>query len=212
MHLPDFDRIAFVYDTLKQLVFGQSLRQAQSYLIAYIPAKSNVLVVGGGTGEVISDILKEKEVRSITYVELSEVMLNSAKDKAMSSPNINFVLGSAHQLNDDQAYDAILTPFVLDLYNDQALGTLLRALDKLLLPGGVWLVSDFKVTPAFGWRRFWQSALVKSMYLFFSLVSDLRVYRLPDYDAAFKHLGYKTVHHCSFLKGLVHSQVLKKAE
>lgn len=212
MHLPNFDRIAFVYDTLKHLVFGKSLRQAQAFLIPYIPADANLLIVGGGTGQVLLDILKVTKVRTITYVELSENMLNAAKAKAESYPNINFVLGSAHQLNTDQSYDVILTPFVLDIYSEEVLPVFLKALDRLLLSEGIWMVSDFKVAEAFGWKMLWQNALVKSMYAFFSLVSNLKIFRLPDYDKAFRQLGYKLVIHRSFYGGLVHSQILLKAK
>ncbi len=212
MRLPNFDRIAFAYDTLKHLVFGHSLRQAQIFLIPYIPEHANILIIGGGTGQIVLDILEKKEIRQITYVELSEKMLNSAKDKAKSCPNINFVLGSGHQLDNDQKYDVILTPFILDLYSDQELGKFLLALDKLLLPSGVWLLSDFKVTPTLCWKRFWQLALVKLMYLFFFLTSNSKVFQLPDYDTAFKVLGYKTVIHRTFYGDLVHSQILSKKQ
>lgn len=211
MHLPSFDRIAFAYDTLKHLVFGKSLSQAQAFLISYIPEHSNVLIVGGGTGQIILDILKEKKVKGITYVELSQNMLNDAKEKAKSWPNINFVLGSAHQLKDDQTYDVILTPFVLDLYSDEELPALLISLDSLLSAEGTWLLCDFKITATSGFRSIWQKALVKAMYTFFSFVSKVRATRLPDYESALRQLGYSTVAQCAFYGGLVHSQVLLKS-
>lgn len=211
MRLPNFNRIAFAYDTLKYLVFGKALRQAQNFLVPFIPEQSKILIVGGGTGQIILDILKSKEVKEITYVELSDNMLNAAKARAKPYSNINFVLGSAHELAAHENFDVIFTPFVLDLYSDEELRSFVGSLDKLLSPGGFWMISDFKITAASDYSVLWQRALVKSMYLFFSLVSDLKVRRLPDYDAVLKCFDYRVVQHRAFFGRLVHSQVLLKA-
>lgn len=211
MRLPNFDRIAFAYDALKCLAFGKSLHQAQNFLVPFIPEQSKILIVGGGTGQIILDIIKSKNVKAMTYVELSENMLNAAKARARPYANIHFVLGSAHELSTSENFDVIITPFVLDLYSDEELRPFVGSLDKLLSPNGLWMVSDFKIASAPGYKVLWQKALVKSMYLFFSMVSDLKVRQLPDYDAVLKLSGYKVMHERAFFGGLVHSQVLTKS-
>lgn len=210
MRLPNFDRIAFAYDALKYLVFGGSLHQAQTFLVPFIPTCSDILIIGGGTGQIILDIVDTKEIKQITYVELSKNMLEAARDRVKSYSNINFVLGSVDQLGAAQSFDVILTPFVLDLYSDGALDPIMRSLDSLLRSGGIWMNTDFKVSTKFGWKMIWQLALVKSMYVFFALMSNLSVFRLPDYDRAFRRLGFKTVQQNSFFGGLVHSQIWER--
>ena len=63
MRLPNFDRIAFAYDALKYLVFGGSLHQAQTFLVPFIPTCSDILIIGGGTGQIILDIVETKEIK-----------------------------------------------------------------------------------------------------------------------------------------------------
>ena len=116
-HHTDFDTIAFAYDHLKRLVFGKALDKAQIALIPYIPSQARILIIGGGTGQIITDILERKPVKQITYVELSAKMLQAAKNRVSSRKidNVQFFRGTADFLKEQSAFDVIITPFVLDL-------------------------------------------------------------------------------------------------
>ena len=46
--MPDYDRIASIYDPLAKLVFGNSLERAKKTHLEYLKAGTKVLVVGGG--------------------------------------------------------------------------------------------------------------------------------------------------------------------
>jgi tRNA (cmo5U34)-methyltransferase len=70
-----FNTIAPFYDFLVRLVFQQRLQEAQESLLVQIPEKGRVLILGGGTGWVLTRLLELKPEVSIVYVEVSEKML-----------------------------------------------------------------------------------------------------------------------------------------
>ena len=55
---PDFNTVARPYDFISRLVFGDSLVEAQTSLLHYIPSNSQILIVGGGTGWILEEISK----------------------------------------------------------------------------------------------------------------------------------------------------------
>lgn len=211
-HHTDFDNIVFVYDHLKKLVFGKTLDEAQAALIPYIPSQAKVLIIGGGTGQIIIDILDRKAVEKITFVELSAKMIQAAKEK-VKGRNIGhvFFLQRIADLLDSQAtFDVVITPFVLDLYRDHELLELMQPLDELLAPQGKWLFCDFQIRTKSKWTKLWQHCLIAAMYSFFRLTSKLKANRLPNYEYAFQKLGYKYIASHTFYSDLIHSQVLMK--
>lgn len=214
VHHTDFDAIAFAYDHLKRLVFGTALDKAQIALIPYIPSQARILIIGGGTGQIITDILERKTVEQITYVELSAQMLQAAEKRVRSRKvnNVQFFRGAADLLKERSAFDVIITPFVLDLYREHELMELMQPLDALLVPDGKWLCCDFQITTKSTWTKLWQKCLMTSMYCFFALTSQLKARRIPNYGHAFQRLGYKPVVSHSFYASLIHSWVLMKVQ
>ncbi len=81
-----FDWIAPYYDWLTRLVFGRSIRRAQRHFLGQIPPGARVLVVGGGTGWLLVDLLKRPAVTHVTYLEASAVMLRLAQQKVQCLP------------------------------------------------------------------------------------------------------------------------------
>lgn len=87
-----------------------------------------VLVVGGGDGYVVSELLKHPQIKSIDHVELDEEVINVAKQHlpwgdAWESENVNLVIadGAAfvkEQVNKGKSYDVIIQdasdPFYLE--------------------------------------------------------------------------------------------------
>ena len=53
-----FDRLSAIYNGLSRLFFGRQLINAQDFFIKDIEEGSSILIVGGGTGKVLSEIIK----------------------------------------------------------------------------------------------------------------------------------------------------------
>ncbi|UOQ74624.1 class I SAM-dependent methyltransferase [Hymenobacter cellulosilyticus] len=76
-----FDRVAPFYDPLARLVFGNALQRAQQAALAGLPAgRPRVLIIGGGSGWVLGEVLQRRPDSRVLYLEASAMML--AKSRA----------------------------------------------------------------------------------------------------------------------------------
>ncbi|PKV63256.1 class I SAM-dependent methyltransferase [Pontibacter ramchanderi] len=208
----NFNRIAPVYDGLSRLVFGNALRQAQTAHLALIPEQANVLLIGGGSGWLLEQVLRSRPKAKISYLEVSEKMLQLAQrricHKCSAPVNIDFRLGDENTLRTGETFDIIITPFLLDLFPDERLVYLMDRLTTALRPGGHWLFSDFwpNQTLIPGWQRL----LLKSMYTFFGYVSRVKASRLPDFAAHFARQPLQLETSATFYGGLVQARAYRK--
>ena len=187
--LTGFDRVAWCYDALAALVFGPALRNTQRAALAGLPAGApHLLILGGGTGWVLAEVLRRRPAATVLYLEASPRML--ARARARLNPTqlalVEFRHGTQAALAPSETFDAVLTFFVLDCI---AMPDLPAALDRLhaaLRPGGHWLLADFR--PA---REGWRRLLLAAMFWFFRLTTQLRARELPDLAAALTARGLR---------------------
>lgn len=185
-HLPmSFDFIAPIYDKLSQLVFGRALLNAQQAAWWQVPPERDVLILGGGTGTLLPRFLHDKRPRRVLYLEASAAMLQRAQQTVAPPSPVEFRHGTEALLEPTDQFDAILLPFVLDLYPDATLQTqLVPRLLAALRPNGALYISDF------GQPRTWpQRAIMTTMLLFFRAVARIPVQRLPDWPTVLTQLG-----------------------
>ena len=208
---PNFNRIAFAYDYLKVMVFGNAIDNAQSALIRFIPDNADVLIVGGGTGKILEECIGLGLNQHVTYLELSERMIQKAKKRvrAANESRINFITGSTACLDPDKKFDVVFTPFVLDSYATSELLDFMKQLDGLIKREGLWLFSDFCISDD---TKVWQRWLISFMYLFFRLVTGVKATQLPDFHFVFKKLKYREVAAYSFYNGMIQSVVFQKSK
>lgn len=175
-----FDTIASTYDPLAQLVFGRSLQRAQVSLLDRLPNGGRWLILGGGTGWLLKQVLDRCAPDHVVYLEASGQMLTLSEKRVQHHPNRNrvaFRQGTEASLSERERFTVILTPFVLDLFSEPWLAErMIPRLLQHLTPGGFWLVTDFVPT-----NVWWQRALVRAMLLFFRWTAGLRTNRLPDW-------------------------------
>lgn len=208
----DFDRIAWCYDALAGLVFGGSLRAAQRAALAGLPAGApHVLVLGGGTGWVLGEVLRRRPRATVLYLEASGPMLARAAARLRrASPaaggQVEFRRGTEAALGPAERFDAVVTFFVLDCFPAAALGPALGRLAAARRPGAPWLLADF-CQP----RRGWQRALLGTMYWFFGAVAALRTRQLPDLHAALAGQGLQPGQQAFFFGGAVEGTVFQPA-
>lgn len=212
MHLnPDsgFDRVASFYDPLARLVFGSSLQDAQNWLLTFIPKDSTILIIGGGSGWILEQILQYTSPKHILYLEASAAMLQKARNRNHGKAQVEFRLGTDASLRADEQFNVIITPFILDLFPPNRLSQLMHRLNQVLAPKGLWLFTDF--WPIHQKLPFWQKLLKRSMYLFFGFLSKVQAKQLPDYQRHFDELSLQELHTCSFYKGFIQSKVFRKS-
>jgi tRNA (cmo5U34)-methyltransferase len=203
-----FDRVASFYDPLAKLVFGSSLQDAQRWLLPCIPSSSTILIIGGGSGWLLQQVLEHTSPVRIVYLEASGKMLQLAQQQNLAPPVVEFRHGTDADLPPHEEFDIIITPFLLDLFPEERLSRLMQRLYGVLDPGGLWLFADF--WPVQQKPPLWQKLLAKSMYLFFGLLSDVQGRKLPDYRRHFDELGLKEKQCVGFYKGFVQSKIYRK--
>ncbi|WP_181304384.1 class I SAM-dependent methyltransferase [Rufibacter sp. XAAS-G3-1] len=208
--VPDFNLIAPVYDALAQLVYGKAQKEAQAHFLSLIPTGARVLVLGGGSGWVLPELLRKSAPAYVLYLEPSTNMLQKARNRfaqTSAQAEVEFRLGTEASLLPQETFHVVLTPFVLDLFTPEEALDMMQRLSLALLPNGLWLHTDFHTSSA---PPFWQKLLLWGMYRFFGLVSHISAERLPPFEALFQKIGLKTQQEAFFFKNFIRAQVLQK--
>ena len=200
-----FDRVASFYDPLARLVYSTALQDAQCWLLPYIPAGASVLIIGGGSGWLLQQVLQHSAPKYILYLEASANMLQKAKQLNSGTAIVEFRHGTDADLSPHDRFDVVITPFLLDLFPADRLTQLMQRLHATLVPGGLWLFADFWAVEAS--PPIWQKLLAKSMYLFFGFLSNVQARHLPDYGKHFSSFGLQELAHAEFYKGFVQAKV-----
>jgi len=208
----DFGRLARVYDLLAGAVFGRALRQAQRVALqAGLPLAGSaprVLVLGGGPGWVLTELLRQCPAAQVLYLETSAAMLARAQARLKQElpqavPQVVFRQGSEQALEPGEQFDVLITFFVLDCFTLESFPAGIARLQAAREPGAPWLVADFQPP-----QRWWQRVLLRTMYLFFGVVVGLRAQQLPPWPTALAGLGLKLHYQSTQYGGFILSQVL----
>jgi ubiquinone/menaquinone biosynthesis C-methylase UbiE len=172
----NFNRVAFIYDTLARIVFGDSLRKAQRHWLHQIPAKSKVLVLGSGTGWIANEVLAAKPDAQVTLVDASQKMTTKAQRMLKNKPVT--VLCADETQPFAEPFDAIILPFFLDTFPTEKLEQLLSQIGKNAHAGTLWLVTDFISETR------WHKIYLWIMYRFFRITCSIEATTIPDWQDA----------------------------
>lgn len=217
----NFDRITPVYDLLAKVVFGNTIKKVQRHNLSLIPDHSRILIIGGGTGWILTDILSlGKNIQYITYLEASVAMLDQAVKKLADYkalhndshfPIIKLIQGTEDNIPTGDFYDVVVTNFFLDIFNETELQEVMKKLSQSLQSEGIWLFSDFNMCekPVHAW---WQRLLIRCMYWFFKITCHQNSIKLPDFKKAFQQLGFKQTHARYYFNEMMVTRVYRKTE
>ncbi|ARS36227.1 class I SAM-dependent methyltransferase [Pontibacter actiniarum] len=213
--LPDsgFTRVASFYDALARLVYGSALEQAQGALLPFLPRQARVLVIGGGSGWLLEQLLVTGKQLEILYLDAAPAMLERAQKRYRAfgqahACRVSFRLGTEQALQPQEQFDVIFTPFLLDLFPPLRLRRLMSRLSAALAYQGLWLFADF--WPVRQPPPWWQRQLARSMYLFFGLISGIKAKQFPSYGRHFSALGFQEKYSRAFFRGMVQAKVLQR--
>lgn len=207
----DFNGMAWYYDLLSFLFFGNSIERAQCHFLSQIPDQATVLIAGDGTGKSLYHLLRHASCRKIFWIEASGSMLKRARKRIQGleyAAEVVFIQGKAEQIVIGEKVDVIVTPFFLDLFNDQGLSKLIGHMAGQMKPGGNWICTDFVIAQNSG-HRLWQNLLLKVMYCFFRLTASIESRQLPLLENFFTGNGMKKNGSCFFYKGMIETTVYR---
>jgi ubiquinone/menaquinone biosynthesis C-methylase UbiE len=190
----NYNNSAWFYDRLSRLIYGRAIIKSQVYLLNYIPAGSDMLIVGGGTGWILEEIANIHPLGlKITYVEISAKMMSLSRKRNGGSNEVIYINDAIENVEEQTLYDVVFTPFLFDNFTEQTLQKVFTHIHSLLKPEGVWLNTDFRLT-----GKWWQKILLKSMILFFRMICQIEASRLPNIEKCFEQNGYKIINRKSF--------------
>lgn len=185
----NYDNSAVFYDQLSRLIFGDALVKAQVYLLRMVPPNSSVLIVGGGTGWILEELSAiHYSGLQITYVEISSQMTALARKRHIGINKVTFINDAIEHTALDTLYDVVITPFLLDSFNEDTLQKTFSHMHRQLKLKGLWLCTDFQITGSL-----WQKLMLKTMYVLFKVVCRIETLKMPNIEAQFIKHGYRPI-------------------
>ena len=181
----DYNGIANYYDRLSRIVFQRSIIKAQAYLLEFVQDNNCILLVGGGTGWILEEISKlNRQNVSVIYVEKSAKMIELSKKRKYGNISVEFIDSPIETYTTQQQFDIILTPFVFDNFIEKKIKYIFPKLDTYLKKMGFWLYADFVNDEQKS--KAWQQLLLKTMYTFFKLTTNIETKKLVDLKRYFE--------------------------
>ena len=207
-----YNKLAGYYDFLVKIIFGNTLLQAKRQFLGELQESNRMLLIGGGSGQILFDILQDNPQNQVVYLEKSGNMTALARKRltAGMASRVCFIEGDESKLPKDEKFDAVITNFFLDQFREDRLDMLMGMLNDSLKISGKWLFTDFRLQKGQA-HYWWQNLLVKTMLAFFKITTRLEANRLPDYDHYFQAQNLCLVEEKYFLKKLIVSRVYRKS-
>jgi tRNA (cmo5U34)-methyltransferase len=204
--LNGFNWLAPYYDRLTTLVFRGRLQEAQRTYLNLIPRDAHVLIIGGGTGWLLNELMHVNPSCHIYYVDASVSMIDLAKCKvsAHQGHRIVFIAGTQDSIPAQIEFDVVITHFFLDLFSSHTIAGVIGKLNGSLRKNGLWLISDFVN------KKWWQEIMLAVMYAFFRVTCRIEATKLPDWTRLLKHEGLEESRSAYFFKSFIKSSVFIK--
>ncbi len=206
---PDFNRIARSYRWLEYLTLGPLLARCRNRHLARLASSRQALILGDGDGRFTARLLAANPLLQAEAVDLSSTMLALLRRRtAFAGARIETRHCNAVSLAPARAPDLIVTHFFLDCLTQTEVNRLVGSLAARLQPGGLWLLSEFRIPP--GWLHWPARIYVRSLYFAFRILTQLRVTSLPDYAGPLRAAGFEPVAIHRSLFGLLTTELWQR--
>ena len=200
-----FDWIAGIYDSLTRIIFGKSFFKAQCFFLEELKQCSKVLIIGGGTGWILRELLIVNTSCQVDYIEASSKMLEKARRQISvhDISRVKFMLGTEANIDRHARYDAVITNFFLDLFT-ASLVDVIQKIRTSLSKNSRWIVTDFADQ-----GKWWHRVMLRLMYAFFRLTTGIEARELPDYEKRLTGAGIKKSKEEFFFGSFIRSAVYR---
>lgn len=203
----NFDRIAPLYDLMSRIVFGQSIIKSQTYFLTSIKPQSRILIIGGGTGQILNYLDSLSMPLQVTYIEQSRIMLKKSQNRQpFRKLEVKYILGNELSIPNVK-YEVVLTAFFLDVFQERHLEKVVAILANKLELDGQWMVTDFVQTSIR-----WQRMLLRLMYFFFKHTTGLQGNKLLDFSSYLSALGFAIIQEKEFYHKMIKSTIYQRSD
>lgn len=170
---------------MEYAVFGRALERRRLAFLSEASEARRVLALGDGDGRALVALLTAAPHACVDYVDISAKMLELACARA-GTDRVNYRRADARVFNVRQAeYDAIVTHFFFDCFDDAELSSLVEKMTRAATPSARWIVSEFRPSNV-GAR-----VLIAIMYAFFRGATGLATRRLSDHHPYLLRNGFR---------------------
>ena len=210
-----FDAVAPWYRALETIAFGDALQQCRVACLGEIQAPRHVLIVGEGIGRFLCELLRAHPRVQVDCVDASERMLQLARKRVQSEiPDRTDQVRFLHRditswLPAENAYDLLVTHFLLDCFAEAELAGVIRKLAGAAKPDAAWLLADFRL-PTQGFARLHAKVWLVAMYQFFRLTARIRAAELVDPTSHLQAAGFRLVQQNLFKHEMLKSELWRR--
>lgn len=211
--MKSFDRVAGIYQLLEYAAFGRALEAARFRYLDRLKDCRQILVAGEGDGRFLERLLSIAPDAHVRCIDISAAMLARAEHRLDRDQRarVSFECADVRSVEvAPQAYDAVVTLFVLDCLTPDEVFRLVARLAGGLRPSGLWLFSDFSI-PARGWRRARARLWVGFLYAFFRWQTGLAVHEVPPCEDILSAAGFSVLEDATFQHGLLRTVLYARA-
>ncbi|MEO6817217.1 MAG: class I SAM-dependent methyltransferase [Edaphobacter sp.] len=206
---PNFNPIARPYRWLEYLTLGRTLERCRLHFLQSLLNQKKALVIGDGDGRFLEELMAANPHIHVDAVDTSATMLQLVSERCHDdAARLKTHHTSALTFEPSRGYDLVVTHFFLDCLTQSELEALVARITPALAPGGLWLVSDFRIPS--GPMRLPAQIIVRSLYLAFRVITGLRTVRLPDHATPLTHAGLTRVDHRDTLTGLLTTELWQR--
>lgn len=165
-----------------------------------------VLVLGGGTGELLEELSRLNIPLEVEYVELSLNMLHKSEKRSVGDQlNINFIHQSFLEFTPSEKYDVIIANFFLDVFDENDLRIAIDKIQGLVKEEGKLIVTDFQKESI----SMYHQIVLWLMHRFFGMFSKLPNKTVLPIKRRLVEGGFVIVEAKEFLSGFVFSNVYR---
>jgi SAM-dependent methyltransferase len=205
--------MARFYRVLEYLSFGPVLERCRFHYLQTLAAghPTRALVLGDGDGRFLARLLVACPNLAAEAVDASPAMLRLLRARSASQgaqPRLTAFCADARSFTPSPGgYDRVATHFFLDCLTESETDDLIRRLLPHLIPGALWVVSEFEVPSGSRMRAALARALIASLYAAFRLLTGLRTRRIPPWRRLLTNSGFTCAASHSFLGGLLVTEI-----
>lgn len=182
--MTNYNRVAWIYELLGRIVFGNKLKLANRAFLNKISIDSKVLVVGGGNGKIIEYLNDLGYSIAVDYVELSPRMMYLARKQKNDRLSVRYFNSPIEDFKGSD-YNFIITNFFFDQFNPLRSKIILGSLKTMLARDGFLILNDFNYSENRGDRL-----LIFIMIKFFKFSTGIEVNELPLYSKILNDCGF----------------------
>jgi len=236
MKQPNFDHVASLYRWAEYLTLGTLLQRTRTHFLAQLPPRNNALILGDGDGRFLAQLLARQPHLHALAVDTSATMLHLLRRRCQpyadrlrtlqtsalnltpatirhaAPATIGYPKASALGLLSPEeesgalAPDLITTHFFLDCLTQPEVDALTQNLASQISPGSLWLLSDFGQPRPRALRPL-AALYIRTLYLAFRLLTNLRVTHLPDPQTSLRRAGFHRIARHDLLYGLLYTEI-----